>query len=347
MTDDVLFSANQNGLATITLNRPKAINALSFDMLLAIKQKLVAWEQNDDIRVVVMKGAGTKFFCAGGDIKALYEARASDSELQQAFQFFEEEYETDRLVYHFSKPIIACLDGIVMGGGVGLTYGAEYRIVTERTKWAMPEMNIGFFPDVGAAYFFNEAPGYVGRYLALTASVIGAADALYIKAADAYLPSSRLNDFLTVVEKTDWHRETVPSALERLIDEHAELPSAIGQLSFLKEKIDRHFSHSTVEDILASLGTDSSDFAGKTREILLSKSPVSLKVALKQILIGKHKSFAECLDTDLTLAKNFLQHKDFFEGIRSVLIDKDKNPHYQYQNLSDVSEERVDHFFAI
>jgi len=347
MSENVLFSTHPNGLAKVTLNRPKAINALSVDMLLAIKQKLTEWEQDDTIKVILITGAGSKGFCAGGDIKALYEARASDTELEKADHFFEEEYETDWLVYRFGKPMIALLDGIVMGGGIGLTYGASHRIVTERTKWAMPEMNIGFFPDVGAAYFFNKAPGATGRYLALTASIIGADDVIAIHAADHYLPSSKLAGFFAVVEKTDWHKEDVPTALNQLLAEYAEPPEAKGVLASLQENIDRHFSYPTVEEIVASLEADDSEFASKTRDILLSKSAVSLKVALKQILLGKNQSFKTCLETDLTLAKHFLRHGDFFEGIRSVLVDKDKHPNYQFKHLSDVSDKRVDHFFSL
>lgn len=175
---DVLFSTSDNGVATITLNRPKAINSLTYDMLLPIRQKLHEWDRNKDIHLVILKGAGSKGFCAGGDIKTLYQAKESPEALKAAESFFEEEYKTDHSVYQFSKPIVACLDGIVMGGGVGLTYGASLRIVTERTKWAMLEMNIGFFPDVGAAYFLNKAPGYVGRYVALTTKVLTATDVM-------------------------------------------------------------------------------------------------------------------------------------------------------------------------
>lgn len=347
MTENVLFSTYPNGLAAITLNRPKAINALSFDMLQAIQKKLTEWEQDDAVQLILLTGAGSKGFCAGGDIKALYEAHSNDTELEKADQFFEEEYDTDWLVYRYHKPIIACLDGIVMGGGVGLIYGASHRIVTERTKWAMPEMNIGFFPDVGAAYFFNKAPGATGRYLALTASTIGASDAIAIHAADYYLPSGKLNSFIADVQKTDWHNEALLSALNHLLTKYAEPPEVKSALAPLRETIDRHFSYSTVEEIAASLEADDSEFASRTRDALLSKSAVSLKVALKQILLGKNQSFKACLETDLTIARHFLRHEDFFEGIRSVLIDKDRQPNYRYKNLSDVSEERVDHFFDL
>ncbi|EEM16978.1 enoyl-CoA hydratase/isomerase family protein [Bacillus pseudomycoides] len=347
MTENVLFSIHENGVASITLNRPKALNSLSYDMLHPIGQKLKEWEKDDRIAVVILKGAGTKGFCAGGDIKTLYEARSNEVALQHAEHFFEEEYEIDTYIYHYPKPIIACLDGIVMGGGVGLTNGAKYRIVTDRTKWAMPEMNIGFFPDVGAAYFLNKAPGQTGRYVALTASVLKAADVLYIKAADHYMPSETLPTFLDAIEKVNWHDQNIHITLKELINKYETAPSVESELVSLLEEIDQHFSFHTVEDIIHSLDNADGSFASKTKETLLSKSPFSLKVTLKQLIDGKEKSIEECFATDLVLAKNFMRHEDFFEGVRSVVVDKDQNPKYKYKQLSDVSDEDVNRFFNL
>lgn len=347
MTDQVLFSVNKNGVATITLNRPKALNSISYEMIGPMTQKLKEWEIDDHIHLVIIKGAGTKGLCAGGDIKTLYEASLNESALQKAEQFFEDEFQLDLLVYKFSKPILACLDGIVMGGGVGLTNGASHRIVTERTKWAMPEMNIGFFPDVGSAYFLNKAPGYTGRYLALTASVIKAPDVLYINAADFYLTSENLNTFLDNIEQIDWHTKDIHRALTELINDYSELPVNESELSSFQTEINKHFSFQTVEEIIHSLETDASPFATQTKETMLSKSPFSLKITLKQLIDGKEKTVEECLATDLVLAKNFLKHKDFFEGIRSVVIDKDQNPQYEYKLLEEVSDEVVNNFFHI
>jgi len=232
-----------------------------------------------------------------------------------------------------------------MGGGVGLSYGASHRIVTEKTKWAMPEMNIGFFPDVGAAYFLNNAPGYVGRYLALTATILHAYDVLYINGADAFIPNENLTDLLNQVEDTNWHAVNAEKKLQQIIDTYTDHPAHDGQIAPLQAKIDRHFSYDTVEKIIESLASDTSEFAIKTKEILLSKSPVSLKVTLKQLIEGKGKSLAACLETDLILAKNFMKHEDFFEGVRSVLIDKDQNPQYRYKQLSDVSTALIASFF--
>lgn len=345
MTNEVLFSINDNGVATITLNRPKALNSLSFEMVKVLRAKLEEWQADDNICLVILNGAGEKGFCAGGDIKALYQSNASDAAYQDAKQFFKIEYEVDRLIYTFPKPIIACLDGIVMGGGVGLSYGASHKIVTERTKWAMPEMNIAFFPDVGAAYFLNKAPGYLGRYLALTASVITAPDILFIKAADIYMTQDVLGEFILAVNETNWHGRSIENTLQDLIENYASSPNEESELHHQEEFINEHFAFETIEGIILSLEDKGDDFAEETKKILLSKSPFSLKITLKQLIDGQNKTIEECLATDLTLATNFMKHHDFFEGVRTVLIDKGQNPQYTYKKFADVSEKVVNDFF--
>lgn len=345
MTNSVLFSTNENGVAELTLNQPKAINSLTYDMLVPVKEKLIEWEKDDAINVVIIQGAGEKGFCAGGDMKALYEAGKNDNAKVAGAQFFTLEYEIDQMIDTFSKPIIACLDGIVMGGGVGLAYGASDRIVTEKTKWAMPEMNIGFFPDVGAAYFLNKAPGQIGRYLALTSSVINGGEVMSIHAADHFMQSKDLERFIEAVKATSWAHESVKASLQELIKRYTSEATGNNQLQTMQAEIDEHFRFDTVEEIVASLKKGTSTFASETAQTLLAKSPVSLKVTLKQLSEGKGKSFAECLETDLVLANNFMGNPDFFEGVRSVLIDKDHTPNYQYKVLSDVSEALVNSFF--
>lgn len=345
MSEQVLFSQEENGLASITLNRPEAIHSLTYDMLDAIGTKLKEWEQDERVHLVVLKSSGDKGFCAGGDIKTLYEARKNEEGMQRAVAFFKREYEVDEMVHTFSKPIIAILDGIVMGGGVGLSYGADYRIVTEKTKWAMPEMNIGFFPDVGAAYFLNQAPGYTGRYLALTASVIKAAEIIYSEAADYYISRERLDDFLSYLETVDWNRNSEESAVQSAIEKFSSSPSEASELRKVQDEIDQHFSETSVEDIAESLHQSSTAFAKKARESVLSKSPCSLKVTLHQLIEGEGKSIIDCLEADFTIAKNFLLHDDFYEGIRSVLIDKDHRTNYKYNKLSDVDGEVIEQFF--
>lgn len=345
MGNEVLFSVSDGGVAFITLNRPEALNSLSYEMIKPIGEKLKEWEVNDQIHVIVLRGEGSKGFCAGGDIKTLYKARSSQEALEKAETFFEEEYKVDLAIYSYPKPVIACLDGIVMGGGVGLTYGASHRIFTERTRWAMPEMNIGFFPDVGAAYFLNKAPGYMGRYLALTATIIQSADILFANAADCYMDSEKLPEFLARVEQTDWNGQDVNEVLNQLLTEYTSCSSENKELAAIQNEIDKHFSYDTMEGIFESLENDPTTFASNTRQLLLSKSPSSLKITLKHLIDAEEKTIEECFAMDLILAKNFLRHEDFFEGVRSVVIDKDRNPLYRYKTLSDFSDEDMKKFF--
>lgn len=341
MSEEVLFYSTDNGLATIYLNRPKALNSLSFTMVKKIRQQLNEWSTNPNVKAVLMKSAGDRAFCAGGDIKSLYEAKNGIVELQQTNDFFAAEYAMDLEVAQFPKPIIAYLDGIVMGGGVGLSYGANVKIVTERTRWAMPEMTIGFFPDVGASYFLNKAPGFIGRYLALTGTQVNAADVLYINGATHFISHEKSNSFFSALENTQVdHKE-----IESLLEEYKSTTTEKGKLASLQDEIDSHFNHSTVEAIIQSLDNSTTAFATETKETMLSKSPVSLKVTLKQMIAAEQQPLEKCLATDLILAKNFMQHEDLFEGIRSVVIDKDLKPQYKYKTLASVSDEFVDSFF--
>src|SRR5699024_5801558 len=250
----------------------------TYKMLKPFKEKLKEWEKNSDIKLVVLTGAGEKGFCAGGDMKTLYEAGQKGEALEKGRQFFELEYEVDQLVDEFTKPIIAVLDGFVMGGGVGLAYGASNRIVTGRTKWAMPEMNIGFFPDVGAAYFLNKAPGHIGRYLALTSTMIKAKDVIYIGAADHFMKSEQLEKFLVSLKAQSFTEKTIEDTLTQLIQQYTSDSPDEDVLKDIQPLVDEHFCYNTVEDIVDSLEKDKSDSAQKVKETLLTKSPVSLKV---------------------------------------------------------------------
>lgn len=345
MENSVLFTKNQNGLAEITLNQPQSINSLTYEMLEMIKEKLIQWKADPAVVVIVLTGAGKKGFCAGGDIKALYKSSESENALEKANQFFSLEYEVDLLIADYPKPIVAYLDGVVMGGGVGLTYGASHRIVTERTKWAMPEMNIGFFPDVGAAYFLNRAPGKIGYYLALTSTVINGVEAIFINAADYYINSTDFSNLIAEMRQISWKEESTKDMLKQLTDKYKKDPNDKNVLQDNEIEIDEHFRFERMDEIIASLSNGGSEFTQQTKKIILKKSPVSLKVTLKQLVDGKNKSFFECLEMDLIIVRHFMETSDFFEGVRSVLIDKDNKPNYKYKHLNDVSDELVSTFF--
>ncbi|HJV45341.1 MAG TPA: enoyl-CoA hydratase/isomerase family protein [Bacillota bacterium] len=346
----VLFEINHS-IGWITLNRPKALNALSYEMVVEIEKKLQEWKINDDVLLVCLNGSGGKALCAGGDIRALYVENQAHGDAQElARTYLSAEYKMDHLIHTFSKPIVVIMDGFVMGGGVGISIGCSQRLITEKTKWAMPEMNIGFFPDVGASYFLNRMPGYVGRYLALTSETIQAADILYIDAADWYLTSDSLADFLSSLRLQAWQSCSVKETLDELIRSYV---GSCPDLSYLQEnqnKIDQHFGYDQVEEIMASLeaaSLEGCDWAREKLGILQQKSPTSLKVTLEQIIRGKSLSLAECFSMEVELGVQFMRHHDFFEGVRAVLVDKDRNAKWVPSRLEDVTAGEVDGYFPL
>lgn len=343
---NVIFES-RNGIGWIRLNRPKAINSLQADMVAEIERRLSEWKTDPHIALIAICGEGEKGFCSGGDMRAMYERRHTDI-LPYAERFFVTEYIADYSIHTYPKPIVALMNGVVMGGGVGLSIGAQFRIVTDSSKWAMPEMNIGFFPDVGASYFLNRFPGYTGRYLALTSEVIGSADALYVGAADRYVSVERWEAFKSALAAEVWSVDGARERLERLIEQYSGGTPTEGTLAALRSKIDLHFHHDTMENILESLRQASAqgdEWASRTIDTLLSKSPLSLKVTLRLLQLGRSRTLQECLAMEVDLALNFMRNPDFFEGVRSVLVDKDRRPGWQHNALQDVRETEVESYF--
>lgn len=315
------------------------------DMVKIIYGALQEWTNDNEVSLVCITGEGTKGLCAGGDMKALYELREKNVQ-QVALDFFSIEYQMDLLLHHYPKPVLVLMDGIVMGGGVGISAGCSHRIVTENTKWSMPEMNIGFFPDVGASYFLNKMPGQSGRYLALTSSIIKAEDILYTGGADYILKSNTLPKLKEEMLTHDWKDSTAGSQLTELIQQYMETPEAEAPFHLLQEKINQHFGFETLEEILASLEKSEGQWEKETRKILLEKSPLSLKVTLSQLQKGKTMSLSDCFKMEMALSMNFMNNEDFYEGVRSVLVDKDRSPKWKYNVLEHISEDQVASFFA-
>lgn len=254
MTENLQFETNDQGVGIITLAREKALNSLSYDMVTHMLQLLKKWKNEDAIQVILLEGAGERAFCAGGDIKSLYQTRERENGFQEAKQFFNIEYELDLLIATYPKPILVLMDGIVMGGGVGLSYGASHRVVTEKTKWAMPEMNIGFFPDVGACYFLSQTPGYTGRYAALTATTLTGADAIFMGCADYFIPSESFSTLRDQFLSHNWlaDNENRNQSVHLFLQAFIQEPPA-SELAALQQKIDHHFSNKTIDLIIASL----------------------------------------------------------------------------------------------
>jgi len=338
------------GIGWITLNRPKALNALNAAMVEAIEKQLMKWKDDPSISLVCIEGAGEKGLCAGGDMRSFYDHREKDID-QHALDFFATEYRMNYAIDKFPKPILAYMDGIVMGGGIGISVYAEKRIVTERTRLAMPEMNIGYFPDVGASYFLNNTPGQMGKYIALSAKTFSGSDAIYLGFADVYMNSNKWMDLKAELESRDWTnlspvetRETLSAILSTFAEDHP--PQS--EIALVQEKVDHYFASDTICDILAALkqgAREGDSWAEETYALLMGKSPNSLALAVEQLKRGRGKTLGECLRMELDMDMQIIHTHDFYEGIRSVLVDKDRNPKWNPAQIKDISEKWIDSFF--
>lgn len=337
----VLFTELGN-LGLITLNRPQALNALTHEMILALSEQLTVWEKDPDVKAVLIQGAGEKAFCAGGDIRQVYEAR-HDSKLPMK-QFFWDEYRLNAQIFHYPKPYIALLDGITMGGGVGVSIHGKYRIATERFVFAMPETGIGFFPDVGGSYFLPRCPGQTGIYLGLTGAKISIADASYLNLVNHFVPMDKMPEVIDEIAMSNLG-DLSQKHIDEIIDS-VNIYSGDPTLANVRKDIDCCFNFDTVEEILTALHARKNEWCDKTAKLLASKSPTSLKVTLQQLRKGHHLSFDECMRMEYRMVVRFLQGHDFYEGVRAVIIDKDQSPKWQPSELSEVSAQNVDHYFA-
>lgn len=330
---EVLFETRGRA-GLITLNRPAALNALTLNMVREMQRTLDNWADDPAVELVVITGAGEKAFCAGGDIRALYDwGRAGDA---QFLDFYREEYQLNITIKRFPKPYVAIMDGITMGGGVGVSVHGSHRIATDRLTFAMPETGIGLFPDVGGTYFLPRCPGEVGLYIGLTGARIKAADAIYAGIADLYIAHERQEDVIAaLVEDAD-----VDAALSRFKGEPGEPP-----LEAIRSDIDRHFAGLGVEEIIASLEEDGSDWAVRTAGIIRSKSPTSLRISYRQLREGATLSFEDCMALEFRMVNRIMTGHDFFEGTRAVVIDKDQKPKWQPPTLDAVGEDVVGSYF--
>ena len=344
-----IICAVRNSVACITLNRPAALNALSLGMVQELGKELPRLSQDPDIRAVLIQGAGEKAFCAGGDIRAIYESYRSAGSVHR--DFFLMEYPLDHLLRFYPKPYVVNMNGITMGGGMGLAQGSRLRIVGERTRMAMPEVAIGFFPDVGGSYFLSRLPGALGAYLALTGTQIRAADTLYVGLADHFLSPAALQQLPIELDSLAWSgrdSDTGRSDLERLIGRLATDPGH-APLAKLRSAIDEHFAAGSVAQLLASLRAEErpeyADWAADTLQVLASRSPTMLAVTLRQLRLGRSMSLADCLRMELGMVQRCLEQGDFLEGVRAVIIDKDNTPHWHPARVEEVTQGSVDAIF--
>ncbi|OUR76377.1 enoyl-CoA hydratase [Alphaproteobacteria bacterium 46_93_T64] len=342
MTSELEIVFEQKGaLGVVLLNRPKALNALTHEMALALDAKLIEWAEDTSISAVLIKGSGEKAFCAGGDIVKLYNEGKAGGDYP--YRFYHDEYVCNARIAHFPKPYVAFIDGIVMGGGVGVSVHGSHRIATERTMFAMPESGIGLFPDVGGTYFLPRCPGEVGMYLGLTGNRLKAADSIYSGIATAYMNSADLDGleaaFASMVFSADPHGD-----INQLI---AVYCGDAGQAPLKAEQanIDKHFSFDRVEDIFASLAADEDEWAQKTLATLKTKSPTSMKIICKQIREGATRNIDDCMKLEWRMVNRIVKGVDFYEGTRAVLIDKDQSPAWSPSVLEEISKEDVESYF--
>jgi enoyl-CoA hydratase len=331
--DDLLFE-RRGGVVLITLNRPEALNALSHEMALGMEIRLKAYAEDNDVTAIVVQGAGERAFCAGGDIRRLYDTGRAGEDYP--YNFYRDEYRLNALIFHYPKPYIALIDGIDMGGGVGVSVHGSHRVVTERLNFAMPETGIGLFPDVGGSYFLSRLPGEIGCYMALTGARLRAADAVYAGVGDAYVESGRLPELIDALEESGNVEQTL-----------SLLASDPGLSAFeeMRGAIDRTFVGDEVEGILAGLDATDSKWAFETAGIMRTKSPTSLKIALRQIRTGAGLEFDDCMRMEYRIANGCIEGHDFYEGVRAVVIDKDQAPKWQPAGLGEVAHEDIEAYF--
>ena len=340
--NDEILLGRAGTVALLRLNRPKALNSLNLPMVREMRQAMEDFAADPEVSCVVLKGEGERGLCAGGDIRVIYQAgKAGDPEVTR---FWREEFPLNYLISHYAKPYVALMDGITMGGGVGLASHGRHRIVTERTRLAMPETGIGYFPDVGATWLLPKAPGEVGTWLALTGEVIGAADAIYANLADVCVPSERLAALVEALGELKGGASD--EQVRAVIDRFAVMPGE-SRLEAERALIDRAFRFDTVEEIVAALEKEEGEFAASAREIIAKRSPTSLKLALRLIRLGRGSSgLVECLEREFAAGTEILRNHDFYEGVRAAIIDKDRNPQWSPAALSQVSEADIDRYLV-
>jgi enoyl-CoA hydratase len=324
----------------IRLNRPKALNSLTLEMVRLIADALEVFENDPTVACILLDGEGSRALCAGGDIRAIHDSgQRQDGEAER---FWREEYALNARIAGLSKPYIAIMEGITMGGGIGLSAHGRHRIVTERSRIAMPEVGIGFVPDVGGTWLLSRAPGELGTYLGLTGEMIGGGDAIRVGLADIMIPSERLPTMIDALSSMG--HGASPDDIRGILQWHSR--QADETLWQHRAIIDMCFAHDDIEAIVSSLRRATGEFAQKTLASLLLKSPTSLKVSLRLLRLAQNSSLEDCLQREYRAAVHCLREHDFYEGVRAAVIDKDRNPRWQPDSIEAVSATDVDHYLA-
>lgn len=353
--DPVVFETaiakNGHTIGIITLNAPKSLNALNFDMLKLLTPQLQAWANDDAIAILILKGAGDKAFCAGGDVVSLYHAMAQGEPSSLVEEFFTQEYKLDYLIHTYNKPILVWGNGIVMGGGLGLMAGASHRVVTEKSVIAMPEQTIGLYPDVGASYFLHNMPKNVGLFLGLTSASINCDDACFVSLADHFIDSNKYGDMLSNILAANWNNSAsenhtlLTDLLNQLNAQSAEMPT--GNVKANLDTIQKLSDFTTLQqqvDYLLNLSTDDK-WLQRAQKSLKHGCPLSCALVSQQLKASEGKSLLACFKMELGMSVRAGEVGEFQEGVRALLIDKDGSPNWQYPTLHDVPNTIVASFF--
>ncbi|TDV63409.1 enoyl-CoA hydratase/isomerase family protein [Pseudomonas sp. LP_7_YM] len=344
---DTVLCEVRNHIGHITLNRPQGLNAIDLRMVRQLQQQLDAWATDENVYAVVLRGAGDKAFCAGGDIRSLYDSFKHQQTHHQ--DFFVEEYALDLTLHHYRKPVVALMDGFVLGGGMGLAQGVDLRVVTERSRLAMPEVAIGYFPDVGGSYFLPRVPGELGIYLGVTGLQIQAADALYCGLADWYLQSTRLEDLDRQLDALKWTL-TPLKALQGILAKIAVQQLSGAPLQRLRPAIDHFFALPDIPSIIEQLQEvtvfDTHSWAVDTANLMKTRSPLAMAVTLEMLRKGRHLPLETCFDLELHLDRQWFERGDVIEGVRALIVDKDKKPQWNPPNVESLDAEHVASFFS-
>ena len=343
---DFLSTRVAAGTGHITLDRPRAFNALSLDMVRALTAVLTAWRDDPAIDAVVIGSSSEKAFCAGGDIRFFYDAGRATPTAGSALleDFFTEEYALNHLIHFYPKPYVALMEGVVMGGGMGIAQAgppSRLRVVTERSRLAMPEVNIGLFPDVGGSYFLSRMPGLLGHYLALTGLAIGAADALHAGLADVYVPVDQMAALRALIAATPGAQ--LPAAIQAFA---APFDAGASVLAAEQARVERHFGADSVAAVMATLAQDDGAFAQAALAAMRQRSPLMMCVTRELLLRGAWLDVADCLRLERSLVRRCFEHGEVLEGVRALVIDKDNAPRWRPATLDEVDAPMVAALFA-
>ena len=324
----------RHGAGILTLNRPQVLNSLNIPMFALIHARMREWADDPRVRAVIVRGAGHKAFCAGGDVRAVYDGRGDAGFMDRVYRI---EYELDEYISRYPKPYVALMSGITMGGGCGISVHGRHRVVTETTVLAMPEAALGLFPDVGASHFLGRCPGATGMYLALTGKRLDGVEAIHLGLADAVVASDRLDELVDAIA-TDGDVRAVLRRFERPLP-----PSKILEH---RAEIDRCFGRESVAAIIEALGGVHAPWAREAEKAIAGASPTSLAITHRNLREAAGRSLRDCLTTDFRISLRLVDQDDYFEGARAILVDKDRNPRWRPSRLADVDPRAIDACFA-